>query len=85
MDSIEVSYNPATNRSTYRARSHTAAIHNIQKRQKSQALTIVGILQEDAEGKITGLAIETKCKIDTGTAPKCYVNLCFQEIVPSNV
>ena len=32
MDSIEVSYYPATNQSTYKARSHTAAIHNIQQR-----------------------------------------------------
>ena len=68
MDSIEVSYNPATNQSTYKARSHTAAIHNIHQRQKSQAFTVVGMLPEDTEGKITGLAIETKCKIDTGTA-----------------
>ena len=37
MDSIEVSYKPATNQSTYKARSHTAAIHNIQQRQMSQA------------------------------------------------
>ena len=33
MDSIEVSYNPETNQSTYKARSHTEAIYNIQQRQ----------------------------------------------------
>ena len=59
MDSIEVSYNPATNQSTYKPRSHTAAIHNIQQRQKSQAFMIVGMLPEDTEGRITYLAIET--------------------------
>ena len=34
MDSTEVSYNPTTNQSTYKARSHITAIHNIQQRQK---------------------------------------------------
>ena len=29
MDTIEVSYNPAKNQSTYKARSHTTAVHNI--------------------------------------------------------
>ena len=65
---IEVSYNPATNQTTYKARSHTAAIHNFQQRQKLQAFTIVGVLPKDTEDKITGPAIETNCKIDTGTA-----------------
>ena len=32
MESIEVIYNPATNQSIYKARSHTAAIHNIHQR-----------------------------------------------------
>ena len=44
IDSIEISYNAATNQSTYKARSHTTAIHNIQQRLKLQAFTIVGIL-----------------------------------------
>ena len=70
MDSTEVIYNPATNQSTYKARSHTAVMHNIQQRQKLQAFTIVGMLPEDTGGEITitGPANETKCKIDTGTA-----------------
>ena len=68
MDFIGVSYNPATNQSTYKARSHTAAIHHIQQRKKLQAFLKVGMLPEGTEGKITGLTIETKCKIDTGTA-----------------
>ena len=62
MDSIEVSYNPATNQTTYKDRSHTAAVHNIQQRQKLQDFKIVGMSPEDSEGKIIGPAVETKCK-----------------------
>ena len=83
MDSIEVSYNPARNQSTYKARSHTAAIHNIQQRQKSQTFTIVGMLSEDTEGKITGPAIETKCKIDTSTAADVMLISTFRKLCPA--
>ena len=76
MDCIEVSYNPATNQSTYKVRSHTAAIHNMQQRQKLQALTIVGMLPEGTKGKNTGPAIETKSEIDTGTATSVMPMKC---------
>ena len=80
MDSIEVSYNPATNQSTYKARPHIAAIHNIQQRQKFQAFTIVGMLPEDTKGKITGPAIEIKCKIDTGAAANVMPISTFRKL-----
>ena len=83
IDFIEVSYNPATNQSTYKVRSQTAAIHNIQQRQKSQAFTTVGILPEDTEGKITAPAIETKCKIDTGTAVNVMPISTFRKLCPA--
>ena len=83
MDCIEVRYNPATNQSTYKAISHTAAIHNIQQRKKSQAFTIVGLLPEDTEGKITGPAIETKCRIDTGAATNVMPMSTFRKLCPA--
>ena len=43
------------------------------------------MLPEDTEGKITGPAFESKCKIDTGTATNVMPISNFQEIVPSNV
>ena len=43
------------------------------------------MLPEDTEGKITGPAIETKCKIDTGTAANVMPIYTFRAIVPSNV
>ena len=83
MDSIEVSFNPATNKSTYKARSHTTAIHNIQQRQNLQAFTIVGMLPEGTEGTITGPAIETKCKIDTGAATNVMPISTFRKLCPA--
>ena len=83
MDSIEVSYNPATNQSTYKARSHTAAIHTIQQRQKSQAFTIVCMLPKDTEGKITGPAIDSKCKIDTVTAANIMPISTLRKLCPA--
>ena len=84
MDSIEVSYNPATNQKTFGTRSHTIAMHKIQQRQKSQAFTIVGMSLEGPEGKIIGQTAETKCKIDTGAAPN-VMPIYFQDVVSSNV
>ena len=83
MDSIEVSYNPETNQTTYKGRTHTAAIHFIQQRRRLQALTIVGILQEETEGKIIGPAIDTKCKIDTGTAVNVMPISTFRKLCPA--
>ena len=83
MDSIEVSYNPATNQKTYEARSNTTAFHNIQQRQKLQAFTIVGMSPEDTEGKIIGPAIETKCKTDTGAAANVMLFSTFKKLCPA--
>ena len=83
MDSIEVSYTPATNQKTNKARSHTAAIHNIQQRQKLQAFTIVGMLPEDTEGKITGPAIKITYKIDTGRAANVMPISTFRKLCPA--
>ena len=83
MDSIEVSYNPATNQKTYEARSQTTAIHNTQQRQKLQAFTIVGMSPGDTEDKIIGPAIETKCKIDTGAATNVMPICTFRKLCPA--
>ena len=83
MDSIKVSYNPATNQKTYETRSYTATIHNIQQRHKSQAFTIVDMSPEDTEGKIIGPAIETKCKIDTGAAANVMPIYTFRKWCPA--
>ena len=65
-DSIEINYNSA-NQSTYEQIDPVAAIHNVQKRQKIPAFTIVSMLPKDAEGEVIGLVVDAKCKTDTGT------------------
>ena len=41
------------------------------------------MLPEDTEGKITGLAIETKCKIETGTAVNVMPISSFRKLFPA--
>ena len=82
IDSIEVSYNPPTHLASYGTKETTAAIHNIQKRQKSQAFTTVSMLPQDTEGKTIGAPIDVKCKIDTGAGANVMPVSIFRKLCP---
>ena len=64
IDSIDVTYHPATQQVTYG--STLTLIHNIQQRERSQAFTRISMCPEDTNGKISGPPIEVICKIYAG-------------------
>ena len=83
IDSIDVTYDPATQQVTYGSR--VTAILNIHQKEKSQAFTRISICPEDTNGKISGPSIEVKCKKDTVSGANVIPVICFQEAVSSNV
>ena len=65
IDSIDVTYNLATQQVTYG--SVVRAIHSIQQRERSYIFRKLSMCQKDTNSKISRPPIEVKCKIDTGS------------------
>ena len=82
IDSIDVTYDPATQQVTCGPR--VTVIHNIHQREGSQALTRKSMCPEITNGKINGPPIEVKCKTDTGAGAN-IMSIYFQEAMSSNV
>ena len=80
-DSIELNYNPPY-KSTYE-QIDPAAIHIVQKRQKSQTFTSMSMLPEDTEGKVIGPTIDVKCKIDTVAGANRMPISTFRKLCPA--
>ena len=83
IDSIDITYDPATQQVTYG--STVTAIHNIQQRKRSQAFTRISMCPEETNGKIIGPHIEVKCKINTGVGANVMHIYFFRKPVSSNV
>ena len=81
-DCKDVNYNP-TIQSTYEQIDHTAVIHNIQKRHKSQAFIRISMLPEDTKDKVIGPAIDVRCKIDTGAGANVMPTSAFRKLHPA--
>ena len=77
---IDVSYNPSTDQTTYKARDTTlTTIPNIQQTQRPQAYTTICMVPGDILSNRTGPNVEVGCKIDTcaNAMPSCvFRRLC---------
>ena len=79
--SIDVTYDLTTQQVAHG--STVTAIHNIQQRERSQAFTRISMCQGDTNGKINGLRIEVKCKIDTGAGANIMPIYVFRKLCPA--